>query len=352
MKREYFLRILFLIILSGLLTACPYRVYYQGQKTSHCTGYYFYNGNPAHYCGFKPYLYWKTHSHRKYWPDHVPNQFIDYPPTRVYGDELRISWVGHATVLIQTQGLNILTDPVWSERIGPPFWAFWKRVSDPGVPFAALPKIDIVLISHDHYDHMDLPTLKALWKRDKPFILTPLGNDNVIKAQLPYVESKALDWWDKETINPEVTIHLVPSQHWCRRWINDRDASLWGGFVIETPSKPIYFAGDTGYVNFEDNFKEIHQRFGTPRLALLPIGAYAPRWYLAQMHMNPNDAVLAHKDLGQPYTMGIHFDTFELGDNGYNEPVNHLALARAKHNIPPDRFRALAIGQSWWIPNN
>jgi L-ascorbate metabolism protein UlaG (beta-lactamase superfamily) len=349
MERTYFYQLPLIFLLAGPLIGCINKTYYDGPPSDHFDGTHFHNATKDPHEGVFSYMRWKITENRQPWPKYVKNEFTDHPPARVYGGDLRVSYVGHSTVLIQTEGVNILTDPVWSTHAGPDGILGAKRVHDPGIPFDKLPKIDVIVISHNHYDHMDVPTLKKLWDRDHPLILVPLGNDTVIRKHDASIQVQALDWYQFVVFNKNLTVYVEPSQHWSRRFIADRDSALWGGYVFETPSGKIYYSGDTGYDN-GDNFKRVHAKHGDFRLALLPIGSYDPRWYLQYHHINPDEAVLAHKDLGEPLTIGVHYDTFQMGDEAYKQPLKELTAAREKYQIQPDQFRALKVGEVWEVP--
>jgi L-ascorbate metabolism protein UlaG (beta-lactamase superfamily) len=250
------------------------QAYYQGSKSDHFDGIRFFNPWNPQKTSLIQVIRWKMTSIRKQWPSIKQNPLSDSPPQRVEGDLLRVSFVGHSTMLIQTQGLNILTDPIWSKRASP-FKSFGPaRYHDPGVPFEKLPPIDIILISHNHYDHLDLPTIQKIARRDRPRILAPLGNDICIQSEDPSIQVDTLDWNEAITINEKVTIHLMPAQHWSARGVSDRNKALWGAFVIETPSGNIYFCGDSGYE--ESLFRKTLEKFASFRFAMLPIGAYEP----------------------------------------------------------------------------
>ncbi|MBA3604111.1 MAG: MBL fold metallo-hydrolase [Parachlamydiaceae bacterium] len=321
--------------------------YYTGPISDHFDGERFFNPWQKRHHSFWSFLRWRLHAYPKPWPTHV-NSLVDCPPACVKDSGLRVSFVGHATVFIQTHDMNILTDPIWSKRasifknIGP------KRVTEPGIRFEDLPKIDLILISHNHYDHLDNPTLKKIWDRDQPVIIAPLGNDLIIQSAYPEIIVHTLDWHQSKRIG-EISIYLEPAQHWSSRFITDRDKALWGSFVISTPSGKIYFAGDSGYGN-GDHFRKILHKFGSFRFAMLPIGAYEPRWFMNYAHMNPEEAVRAHYDLGGPYTMGIHFGTFRLSNEEYGDPTRDLELVKQKHQMKNERFRALKIGEIWEVP--
>lgn len=322
--------------------------YYKGPENDHFDGKEFFNPWFPFPLSMFDLLRWRMTAKPAPWPKHLENVMSDRPPDKIEGSDLRVSFVGHDTVLIQTQGLNILTDPIWSLRASPVSWAGPKRVSAPGIPFDRLPKIDLVLISHCHYDHLDLPTIQRLWSRDKPLIVTPLGNDAIIQLHDPSIRVETLDWHQWKAVNHQCAIHLEPLQHWSARTLWDRNHALWGAFVLITPSGTLYFAADTGYAG--GIFREARQKFGPFRLALLPIGAYKPRWFMHYGHMGPEEAVLAHQDLGGPYTMGIHFGTFHLSDESYEDPLQELDRSRRKHSVDEQRFRALRIGEAWDIP--
>jgi L-ascorbate metabolism protein UlaG (beta-lactamase superfamily) len=264
----------------------------------------------------------------------------------VDGSDLRVTFVNHATVLIQTAGLNILTDPIWSERCSPVSWAGPERVRPPGIRFENLPPIDVVLISHDHYDHMDLPTLRQLDEKFHPRFFTGLGNAAILKdGSIP--GANELDWWQSTELTPGVRLTAVPAQHFSNRGLTDRNNTLWEGFVLEGPAGAVYFAGDTGY---GPHFSEIHQRFGPIRLAMLPIGAYDPQWFMGGIHENPSQAVQAQRDLGASTALAIHFGTFALADDGQDEPIQALRAALRRAGPLQPRFWVLGFGEGRDVP--
>jgi L-ascorbate metabolism protein UlaG (beta-lactamase superfamily) len=273
----------------------------------------------------------------------------DTPPPRVWGGELRVTFVNHATVLIQVDGLNILTDPVWSKRISPVQWIGPKRHRPPGIRFGDLPPIDVVLISHDHYDHMDLPTLRRLVERFHPRIVTGLGNARYLAARgIPGAEE--IDWWQSVALAGGVRLTGVPAQHWSARTLADKWRTLWLGFVIEGPSGPVYFAGDTGFGAF---FSMIRDRFGPLRLAVLPIAPARPRRAMAARHLSAGDAVRADSVLGAATALAMHFGTFRQGDDAQEEPVDSLRAAlrtlSARSTCAP-RFWMLGNGEARTVP--
>jgi L-ascorbate metabolism protein UlaG (beta-lactamase superfamily) len=260
--------------------------------------------------------------------------------------EARITIVGHATALLQVRGLNIVTDPLWSERASPVGFAGPKRVSPPAIAFDNLPRIDVVLLSHNHYDHLDIATLRRLIERDQPLIVTPLGNDAIVRKAIPDANVRPGDWWDRQPLSEDVEAIIIPAQHWSARGLGDRRMALWCGFAVRTPTHLIYFAGDTGYGD-GDIFQAFRQTLGSPDVALLPIGAYAPRWFMEAHHINPEEAVLIMQDLGASQAIGIHWGVFQLSDEGRDDPRAALALALAERQIPSHRFPAAEPGYVW-----
>lgn len=293
--------------------------------------------------GFADFLRWRFTRIPGAWPGHVANPVVPKPPARVEGDDLLITYVGHVTVLIQTAGLNILTDPVWSDRASPAGWTGPKRVRAPGIAFADLPKIDLVLVSHNHYDHLDIVTLRRLAERDRPRIVTALGNARIMK-----LAADEMDWGDSLAVGNRARIVATPLQHWSARSFNDHNEALWAGFVIDVPGGAIFFAGDTGLGSgwWVD---AVRAAVADLRMALLPIGAYAPRWFMQDAHMNPPEAVEAFQRLGARHALATHFGVFPLADDGYNEAERDFIVARDLAGIPPDAFRTLQPGESWRV---
>jgi L-ascorbate metabolism protein UlaG (beta-lactamase superfamily) len=269
---------------------------------------------------------------------------VDQPtrrPPKLAGASAVLTFIGHSTFLIQTAAGNILTDPVYSERASPLRFLGPRRVRPPAVLFDDLPPISAVLLSHNHYDHCDLPTLRMLARRFDPVVVVPLGNAALARsAGLRRVEE--LDWWNEAKTCPLPTV-LTPAQHFSARGPLDRNRALWGGFLLAAGSRRIFFAGDTAYADF---FRDVRQRFGGIDLALLPIGAYEPRWFMQSVHMNPGEAVQAHLDLQASESVGMHFGTFQLTTEGIDEPVHALGEARQARGIPSARFRTLDFGES------
>src|SRR6266478_4004417 len=273
---------------------------------------------------------------------------VDAPPQRppgLDGAAAVVTFIGHSTFLIQTAAGNILTDPMYSQRAGPLNVFGPRRVRQPAVLFDELPPISTVLLSHNHYDHCDLRTLGMLAERFDPIVVAPLGNDALVRsAGVRHVEE--LDWWQAAK-TPPLPIVLTPAQHFSARTPVDRNRALWGGFILVVGGQHIFFAGDSAYAPF---FRDIRQRFGRMSLALLPIGAYEPRWFMQAVHMNPAEAVQAHLDLLAAESVGMHFGTFQLTTEGIDEPLHALEEACRARGIPLTRFRTLPFGASLRLP--
>jgi L-ascorbate metabolism protein UlaG (beta-lactamase superfamily) len=300
----------------------------------------FHNASGRAKHGLASVLRWLLTRSRGPWPAQVDDVPAPPPPARVDDGSIRATVIGHATVLLQVAGLNILTDPVLSTRIGPTPWTGPKRVRPPAVPFEQIPPIDVVLLSHDHYDHLDRPTLRRLVERDNPQILTGLR----VGAKVPAGNVVELDWWDAHEICAGVSATYVPAEHFSGRGLFDRDRSLWGGFVLATPHGKVYFAGDTA---MGMHFQAIRERFGAMTLSLIPIGAYAPRWFMERVHIDPDEALQASMTLESQTTLAIHFGTFNLADDAYDAPTQALAraLAHLADRPPGSDFRVLPFGQ-------
>lgn len=298
---------------------------------------------------FFAFLKWKLTSKKPKWPLSIPLISEDIPPSQVDGNDIRVSFVGQATFLIQTASLNILTDPIWSARSSPFKNYGPTRVTDPGIRFENLPKIDLILISHNHYDHMDIETLKKLWHQDQPKIIVPLENEHVLHKEIPGINVTTLDWHTFKKINEQINIYLEPAQHWSRRTFTDKNRALWGTFIIGTPHHSICFIGDSGYD--PTLFKAIGKKFNNIILSIIPIGAHEPRWFMKNVHMNPEEAVFVHLDLNSKYSIGSHFETFPLADDEYKQAALELAIAKNKHKISDDIFITPRIGEVHWFKN-
>jgi L-ascorbate metabolism protein UlaG (beta-lactamase superfamily) len=295
------------------------------------------------------FLKWQATRERGEWPDHPDAAYGPPPPERVDGGRLRITFINHSTTLIQLDGVNILTDPVWSERVSPVSFVGPRRHRPPGIRFEDLPPIDLVLVSHNHYDHMDVATLRKLQERNAAPIVTPLGNAALLRRHGVH-DAIDLDWWDTTRHAHGIETTVVPARHFSARAISDRNRNLWSGFVISGKSGHVYFAGDTGWGN---HFAEIGRRFAPIRAALLPIGSYLPRWFMQPAHIDPAQAVDAHFALGARTSIAVHFGTFALGDDGEYDPVRELSVALAEKALaengnPP--FLVLDQGEGRDLP--
>ncbi len=302
--------------------------YYQGPVSDHFDGERFFNpGVPTTDKSLGDLWRWRREGQRMPWPEQVPVTPV-VPEARVT-DGLRVTVVGHMTVLIQVAGLNILTDPVWADRAGPKGKLGPRRVTAPGVAFDSLPPIDAVLVSHNHYDHLDSLTLARLQAAHDPLVVTPLGNDTLLRKAAKAMRTRTGDWGDAVALGAGVEAHIVPAYHWSARGLRDKRMALWGGFMLKTPAGGIYFAGDTGYQNGQI-FRDIAAAHGAPALALVPIGAYDPRWFMAAQHVNPEEAMQMVLDLGAPRALGLHWGTFQLTDEAREEPAQRFLAAAAR----------------------
>jgi L-ascorbate metabolism protein UlaG (beta-lactamase superfamily) len=279
---------------------------------------------------------------REPWPAKIP--VGEVRPPSLGTAAAAVTFIGHSTFLVQTPAGHVITDPVYGMRAGPFARLGPRRVRRPAVAFDDLPRISTVLLSHNHYDHCDLRTLRALRDRFRPHVIAPVGNARLLRsAGIRDVEE--LDWWDVSA-SSSISVVLTPAQHFSARTPFDRNRALWGGFVLSTGEARIFFAGDSGYA---EHFRDVRARCGPIDLALLPIGAYEPRWFMKDMHMNPAEAVQAHQDLESPRSVAMHFGTFQLTTEGIEEPLRALDAALDARGIPRASFRALEFGGSTTI---
>lgn len=286
-----------------------------------------------------------TSTRRKRWPvcsETSPCQL----PAELPPDTIAATFINHSSFLLQIGGLNLLTDPVYSDRVGPWNLGGPRRVRPVGLPFEQLPRIDCVLLSHNHYDHLDVATLHRLRQKFDPLYITSLGNEALLRRK-GFQNVVELDWWERHTFKQSLEVLLTPAQHFSSRHLFDRDRTLWGGFAITVGARRIYFAGDSGY---GDHFKAIGQRLSPVDLALIPIGAYEPRWFMKDAHVNPDEAVQIHVDVDPRLSIGMHFGTFQLTDEPIDEPPRKLRDALARHGVGADRFVVPEFGQTILLP--
>jgi len=302
----------------------------------HFDGQRFFNPDAPQVRGLFDLLRWRLTSRPEPSPSFISDVAPSKPPPCVNQGELTVTLINHSTVLLQQKDVHVLTDPIWSERASPFEWIGPRRRRAPGVRWEDLPRIDIVLLSHNHYDHLDLATLRRLAGRGQTQFVVPLGVGRYLESRKTG-PAHELDWGESVQI-AGITIHSVPALHFSARGLFDRNRTLWCGFAIETPGGMIYFAGDTG---FGGHFARIRELFGSPRLALLPIGAYEPRWFMSAVHMAPEEAVRAHEILGARTSIAIHHGTFQLTDEGIDTPKQKLRACLAG-----DSFLMLDNGQS------
>ncbi len=323
-------------VLIGLLLSAPV---YKGPASDHFDGKKFINPTGLRAKGLGEVLKWMRERKPGKWTEKKEEKPGPKPLPR-YDDGIRITFINHSSFLIQVDGLNILTDPVWSERVSPFTFAGPKRMRPPGIRFEDLPKIDLVLLSHNHYDHLDITTVRKLHEKYNPRFVVPLGVGAYLKQHKIELITE-LDWWQQDGLGSVFTIECVPAQHFSGRGTFDRDMTLWCGYVIHRTHGNIYFAGDTGYN--EKTFKEIGERT-SPKLAIIPIGAFKPEWFMSPIHCSPAEAVLIHKDLKVPQSIASHFGTFPLADDNCEDPVNGLHDALKREGIPSDKFLILEEG--------
>jgi len=327
----------------ALLSGSRANAYYHGPASDHFDGERFYNPNGVQPKGAGAFLKWQFGERGEAWPASFPSPYRDRPPARFDGEGLRVALVGHAAFLIQARGMSLLVDPVWANRAGP-FGFGPRRVNPPGIAFDDLPKIDAVLVTHNHYDHMDVETIGRLWQRFAPRIIAPLGNDTILKGSVPGLAASAVDWDDSVDVGNGVTVHAEPTLHWSARGAGDRMHALWASFVVEAGGRKVYCVGDSGFGDGA-TFARVRRRHPGLALALLPIGAYEPRWFMRNNHMNPEEAVAALALSGAAQAVGHHWGTFRLTNEGVERPALDLAAAREARSIPAERFPALRPGE-------
>lgn len=316
--------------------------YYDGPRSDHFDGErFFFPGGPADKT--RAELLRMLRTPRAVWPKAQPARPCPPPPARVGGDAIRATLIGHSTFLVQTQGLNLLTDPVWSRKAGPFGVLGPTRATPPALAIEDLPPLDAILLTHNHYDHMDLRTLSKLARLRPCPVWTPLGNDTILKRHERSIDARALDWGQSAAVGA-LRVTLEPALHWSARGLGDRRMALWGSFMISGPGGRIFFAGDTGYGD-GSLFPTIAARHAGPlRLAMLPIGAYEPSMFMRAQHCDPDEAVAIFDTLGAERAVACHWGTFQLTTEPYDEPPRRLAAALARQGIAGERFVAPPAG--------
>lgn len=304
---------------------------YTGNSTTNFDGTKFINREGYDNKGFFDMIKWITNREPGTWTEKTAADVVfgEIPAEKISDSTQVITYINHSTFLIQTNGLNLITDPVYSERVSPVSFAGPKRMRPPGIHFDDLPKLDIVMISHNHYDHLDINTLKKIQKHFDPLFITPLGVDLYLQKK-GISKTVSLNWWQTHKVNNEISISVVEAQHFSSRGLFDRDKTLWAGFVIESNNGNIYFAGDTGYNDF---FKKIGEEYFPIKTAIIPIGAYIPRWFMGPVHVDPKQALQIHKEVGAELSIGMHYGTFPLADDGEMDPINDFEKEKTNENF-------------------
>ncbi len=334
-------RLIWLVIGAMSMSACSSQRF---PVSDHSDGSVFYNEDRSVNFdrGLLDMIKWKFSGEEEVWPDAVVDNVEPNFSKQLGQGEGAVTFINHATEFVQFEKFTVLTDPVFSERVSPFSWMGPKRHREPGASLAELPKIDVVIVSHNHFDHMDIDSLVAVEKKDQPIFIVPLGNKAFLEENgINHVVE--LDWWQSYSSDAGFDITLVPMQHWSARGIFDKFETLWGGYVVESSGLKVLFAGDTGY---NKQFKEIEEKFGAMDLSLLPIGAYEPRWFMKDQHMNPEEAVQAHLDLRSKLSIGMHFGAFQLTDEGIEDPVTDLVKSLMSKNIDLKDFIVPKNGQT------
>lgn len=306
---------------------------YKGPKSDHFDGKKFSNPNglaAQNLLGVLKYgIKRKPEEWVKNYETDVRTESIPIPQE----NEVQVSFVNHSTFLIQIGGYNILTDPIWSKRCSPFQWVGPERMRPPGFSMELLPKIDLVLLSHNHYDHLDVNTLKAIAEKHNPKFIVPLGVGGYL-SKLGINDSIELDW-DATTSFGELDIKGISANHFTSRGLFDRDKTLWCGFLLNFNGYKCYFVGDTGY---GPNFKQLGEQERQIDLALIPIGAYLPKWFMSPIHISPAEAVQVHKDINSKQSIAMHFGTFPLADDGMHTPQKELKKAISNKDMNEDEF--------------
>lgn len=353
-NNHYSMLFFILLLLVGLLLAFYlFAAYYmaapvyRGPVSDHFDGKYFHNpGGRDIASGISGLLKWQLNRDAAPWTEVHELATASVERERVGEGELVVSYVNHATFLIQMDGINILTDPVWSKRISPVQWAGPKRMRPPGIRMEDLPPIDVILLSHNHWDHLDIPAMKLLVQTHAPLVVTPLGVKQFVDKECGS-NAVELDWWKEADLPGNLQVQALPAQHFSGRGMYDRNRTLWCGYCIKSKAGNVYFVGDTGYGDF---FTEIGERCAPIRLALIPIGAYRPQWFMSVVHCSPQEALQIHRDCGAQQSLAMHWGTFALADDGMDEAAHTLRATLREEGIAAKDFQVLMNGESCAVP--
>ncbi|MEX6506474.1 MBL fold metallo-hydrolase [Jiella sp. M17.18] len=318
--------------------------------SDHCDGRRFFNPAGLPPAGLKAIWDWRRSADPAAWPERFESPFPpDAPPERVTGERLRLSHIGHSGNLLQTAGVNVLVDPHFSARCSPSQRFGPMRHAEPGIAFAALPPIDVVLVSHSHYDHMDRATLTRLHDDHRPRFVVPLGVDRIVRGWRRKARIEAYDWHERAELGEKLSVTLWPAHHWSARGVFDRRKTLWASFALQTPAGFVFHAGDTGF-NAGRDFAAAREAFGPAALAVLPIGAYEPRAIMKPQHQEPDEAVRAARLLEAALAVGVHWGYWQLTDEAIDDPLRRLEAALSRWSHPPERFVAARPGMVVELP--
>ncbi len=336
------LALIFTIVAGTLLVGSELSApVYRGPLSDHFDGKKFTNPGGIEAKGFKDLWKWMRTRERGKWQEKMDIPPGPPPQSRVTGDQVAVTFVNHSTFLVQFQGLNILTDPIWSKRASPFPFAGPRRMRPPGLRFEDLPPIDIILLTHNHYDHLDIKAMKKLWDEFHPAIYCTLGVSPFLRKH-GIERATEMDWWDESKFNTDLKILCTPAQHFSGRGMYDRDRTLWSGFALMTGNGSIYYSGDTGYGDF---FTEIKDKIGPVRIAFIPIGAYKPAWFMGPIHTGPAEAIRIHNEMESPVSIAMHFGTFPLADDSEDDPQMELERLLKEGALSQGRFLVLEEGK-------
>lgn len=297
---------------------------------------------------FATAMKWRWSRNPAKWPVSRPLQHQPQVGQTLQGQQAAVTWIGHSSFLVEFENFRVLMDPVYSKALGPVSWLAPTRVVDPGLSLEKTPKVDLILLSHDHFDHMDLPTLEFFAKRDNPVVIAGKGNKPLLN-ETGFKNVVELEWWEKHVLSNDYEITFVPAQHWSTRSLFTRNMTLWGGFYFKAKGKMIYFVGDTGY--HPKLFKTIRERMGTPDFSFIPVGAYAPRDFMRDQHTDPGEAVDLHIDVNSKKSVGMHFGTFQLTDEPIDEPCELLKTESKVKGLGLNDFVCMGVGETKFIFN-